>query len=48
MTVRLTRILTINATDEEDDDALFGIEEWGFRQWATLDETLAGIAEALA
>jgi len=48
MTVRVTRILTINATDEEDDDAIFGIEEWGFRQWAALDETLAGIAEALA
>jgi aminoglycoside phosphotransferase (APT) family kinase protein len=48
MTARFTRILTINATDEEDDDAIFGIEEWGFRQWAALDETLAGIAEALA
>jgi spectinomycin phosphotransferase len=48
MTVRLTRILSVNATDEEDDDAIFGIEEWGFRQWVALDETLARIAEALA
>jgi spectinomycin phosphotransferase len=47
MTARLTRLLTMNTTDEEDRDSLEGIEAWGFRQWATLDTTLAYIGQAL-
>jgi hypothetical protein len=40
MTVRLLQALTVKTKNEEDQDALFGIEEWGFRQWAALDRTL--------
>ncbi len=47
MTVRLVRILEDNATDDEDVDALGGIEMWGFAQWSGLDETLAVVAAAL-
>jgi spectinomycin phosphotransferase len=48
MTARLVRLLTTNTTDEEDQDLLYGIEAWGFRQWETLDTTLAHIAATLA
>jgi aminoglycoside phosphotransferase (APT) family kinase protein len=47
MTVRLLRILEQNTSAEEDDDALYGIQAWGFAQWTALDETLDGIAAAL-
>jgi aminoglycoside phosphotransferase (APT) family kinase protein len=48
MTVRLLRILEENVSAEEDEDALHGIEAWGFAQWSALDETLAAIASALS
>lgn len=47
MTVRLVRILEDNATDDEDMDALGGIEMWGFAQWSALDKTLTVVAAAL-
>lgn len=47
MTVRLMRIVQENTTAEEDEDALGGIEMWGFAQWSILDDTLAIVAAAL-
>lgn len=47
MTARLVRLRTINTTQEEDEDALSGIEAWGVRQWEMLDTTLAQIAPTL-
>lgn len=47
MTVRLVRLMEENSTDEEDQDALGGIEMWGFAQWSVLDDTLAIVAAAL-
>jgi aminoglycoside phosphotransferase (APT) family kinase protein len=47
MTVRLLRILEEHNLAEQDEDALHGIETWGFAQWRTLDETLGRIAAAL-
>jgi aminoglycoside phosphotransferase (APT) family kinase protein len=48
MTMRLLRILEENSSPEEDEDALYGIEAWGFVQWSTLDQTLDGMAAALS
>jgi spectinomycin phosphotransferase len=48
MTARLVRLLTTNTRDEEDELDLFGVEEWGFRQWAALNATLARIAAVLS
>jgi spectinomycin phosphotransferase len=48
MTMRLLRILEENNTPEEDEDALYGIEAWGFVQWSTLDKTLDSMAAALS
>jgi hypothetical protein len=47
MAVRLLRILEENTSEEQDEDALEGMEAYGFAQWSTLDETLDGIAVAL-
>ncbi len=47
LAARLLSVLEEHTTAEQDDDALQGIEAWGFAQWATLDETLEGIAAAL-
>ncbi len=47
MTARLLRILEENTTAAQDEDALGGIEMWGFAQWSALDETLAVVAAAL-
>ncbi len=47
MTARLLRILEENTTVEQDEDALDGMETWGFAQWAVLDRTLDGIAATL-
>jgi spectinomycin phosphotransferase len=44
MTVRLVSIVEENTTDDEDQDALGGIEMWGFAQWSSLDDTLAIVA----
>ncbi len=46
-TVRLLSVLEENHSAQEDEEALRGMELWGFAQWAALDETLAGIATAL-
>jgi aminoglycoside phosphotransferase (APT) family kinase protein len=48
MTMRLLHILEENSSPEEDEDALYGIEAWGFAQWAALDETLDSMAAALS
>lgn len=37
----------MNSTDEQDHGALLGLEAWGFRQWNTLDTTMAQFAAAL-
>ncbi len=47
MAVRLLRILEEDTSEEQDEDLLWGIEDWGFAQWSALDETLDGIAAAL-
>jgi aminoglycoside phosphotransferase (APT) family kinase protein len=47
MTVRLVGLMEENTTDEEDQDALDGIEMWGCAQWSVLDDTLAIVAAAL-
>ncbi len=47
MTARLLRVLTENTTAAQDEDALGGIEMWGFAQWSALDETLAVVAATL-
>jgi aminoglycoside phosphotransferase (APT) family kinase protein len=47
MAVRLLRILEENTSEEQDEDALEGMEAYGFAQWSALDETLDGIAAAL-
>jgi spectinomycin phosphotransferase len=47
MAVRLLRILEENTSEEQDEDALEGMEAYGFAQWSALDETLDGIAVAL-
>ena len=47
MAVRLLRILEENTTAAQDEDALGGMEMWGFAQWSALDDTLAVVAAAL-
>jgi hypothetical protein len=47
MAVRLLRILEENTSEEQDEDALEGMEAYGCAQWSALDETLDGIAAAL-
>ena len=47
MTVRLLRVLDENTSARQDEDALDGMQTWGFAQWSALDETLDGIATAL-
>lgn len=47
MTARVQRILHENMTDEADQDALQGIEDWGFVQWRTLDATLERMSPAI-
>jgi hypothetical protein len=47
MAVRLLSILEENTAAEQDEEALYGMEAWGFARWRTLDETLDGIAAAL-
>lgn len=47
MTVRLSRVLGADATPGQAEDALHGIEAWGFAQWRVLDETLARLARQL-
>ncbi len=47
MTARLLRILEENTTVEQDEDALDGMEVWGFAQWSALDRTLDGVAATL-
>ena len=43
----LLRLLEESTSASEDEYLLDHLETWGFAQWAILDETLAGIAEAL-
>jgi hypothetical protein len=47
MAARLFLILSENLTDDEDREALEGMERWGFARWATLDGTLSGIEDVL-
>ncbi len=47
MTARLLRILEENTTMEQDENALDGMETWGFARWTVLDGTLGGVAAAL-
>jgi hypothetical protein len=47
LAARLLSLLEEPTSAEQDAAALQGIEAWGFAQWATLDETLEGIAAAL-
>lgn len=45
---RLTSILQENTTEEQDQDALEGMERWGFARWNRLDATLASIKPILS
>jgi hypothetical protein len=47
MTARISQILSQNLTDDEDREALDGMERWGFSRWAALDETLGGVEDVL-
>lgn len=47
-TVRLLSILESGDAEEQDEDALRGIEAWGFAQWSVLNRTLDEIGVALA
>lgn len=47
MTARCERILYENPTAGQVEEALEGIEAWGFRQWQALDGTLARLASGL-
>jgi|SRR5690242_12362146 len=41
------RVLRENTSDEQDEDALYGIEAYGIAMWAALDATLGEMREAL-
>jgi aminoglycoside phosphotransferase (APT) family kinase protein len=47
MAVRLLRVLEENTSEEQDEDALEGMDAYGFTQWSALDERLDSIAVAL-
>jgi spectinomycin phosphotransferase len=47
LTDDLLRLLEGSTSRSEDEYLLDHLETWGFAQWAILDETLDGIAEAL-
>jgi hypothetical protein len=47
MSARLQSILEENTLAKEDDEALYGIEAYGFSPWRSLDQTLEDTASAL-